>query len=58
MGLTHHLTNNKDWFSDYVPLETLVKARFENNGAKKALENAKVSFIIVEDKQFKIANFY
>ena len=58
MGATHHLTNNKDWLSDYVPLETPVKVRFGNNGTKKALEKATISFIIVEYKQFKIGNFY
>ena len=58
MGATHHLTNNKDWLSDYVPLETPVKVRFGNNGTKKALEKATISFIIVEYKQFKIGNVY
>ena len=31
-GAAHHLTSNKDLFSNYTPLATPVKVRFGNNG--------------------------
>ena len=57
-GATHHLTNNKDWLSNYTPLATSVKVRFGNNGTKEALGKGEISFKIAKDKQFKIGNVY
>ena len=57
-GATHHLTNNKDWLSNYNSLQTPITVRFGNNGVKQALGKGEISFKLQADNIFSIGNVY